>query len=164
MDLDIHLDGSNTLVSAAYLEVHIAEEVFQTLDIGQNDVIIIGVACYQTAGNTSYRSFDRYTCCHQGQSGCTDTCLGGRTIGFHRLRYGTDCIRELFRSRKYRHKRTLRQRTMTDLTASRSSGRFGFAYGVGREVVMVHISLGCLVLIQSVDLLCLGQRSQCTDI
>ena len=43
-------------MSAAYLEVHIAEEVFQTLDIGQNDVIIIGVACYQTAGNTSYRS------------------------------------------------------------------------------------------------------------
>ena len=56
VDLDIHLDGSDTLVSAAYLEVHIAEEVFQTLDIGQNDVIIIGVACYQTAGNTSYRS------------------------------------------------------------------------------------------------------------
>ena len=32
MDLNIHLDSSDTLFSTAYLKVHIAEEVFQTLD------------------------------------------------------------------------------------------------------------------------------------
>ena len=48
MDLNIHLDSSDTLFSTAYLKVHIAEEVFQTLDIGQNDVIVISLTCYQT--------------------------------------------------------------------------------------------------------------------
>ena len=50
---------------------------------------------------------------------------------------------------------------MTDLTTSRSSGRLGLTYRVGREVVVVHISLGCLKLIQSVKTLCLCKRSQC---
>ena len=109
-------------MSTGYLKVHIAEEVFQTLDIGQNDVIVIGVTSYQTTGNTCYRSFDRYTCCHQGHTGCTDTCLRSRTVGFKSLRYGTDGIWELFLTRQYRNQRTLCQSSMTDLTTSRSSG------------------------------------------
>ena len=56
VNLDIHLDRSDTLMSTGYLEVHIAEEVLKTLDIGQNDVIIIGIAGYKTAGDTCYHS------------------------------------------------------------------------------------------------------------
>ena len=33
VDLNIHLDGCDTVLCTAYLKVHIAEEVFQTLDI-----------------------------------------------------------------------------------------------------------------------------------
>ena len=91
-------------VSTAYLEVHIAEEVLQTLDIGQNDIIVICLACYQTAGDTSYRSLIGTPAAIKGHTGCTDTCLGGGTVGLQSLRYGTDRIRELFLARKYRNK------------------------------------------------------------
>ena len=64
VDLNIHLDGCDTVLCTAYLKVHIAEEVLQTLDIGENDIIIIGLACYQTAGNTRYHLLNRYACCH----------------------------------------------------------------------------------------------------
>ena len=40
---------------------------------------------------------------------------------------------------------------MADLTSSRSPGRLGLAYRVGREIIMVHIPLGYLILIQPVD-------------
>ena len=57
MDLDIHLDRCDTIMCTCHLEIHIAEEILQTLDIGQNDIIIIGLAGYQTTGDTCYRFF-----------------------------------------------------------------------------------------------------------
>ena len=51
---------------------------------------------------------------------------------------------------------------MTDLTSSGSAGRLGLTYGIGREVIVMHISLAYFVLIQAIDLLLLGQRCQST--
>ena len=34
LDLDIHLDGGDAVHGAGHLEVHIAQEVFQTLNVG----------------------------------------------------------------------------------------------------------------------------------
>ena len=161
MDLDIHLDCSDSVVGTSYLKVHVAEEVFETLDIGQYQIIIIGLACYQTAGDTCNRFFDRYTGSHQRHGGCTDTCLRSRTVGLESLGYGTDCVRELLLGRKHRNKGTFCQSSMADLTASRSAGWFRLAYRVGREVVLMHVTFGGLELIQSVQFLCFGKRSQC---
>ncbi len=164
MNLDIHLDRCDTLLCTGYLEIHIAKEIFQSLDIRQNDVIIIRLTGNQTTGNTCNCRLDRYTCCHQGHAGCTDTCLRSGTIGFKGLRYRTDCIWELFLTWQNRYQCTLSQRSMSDLTASRSSGRFRLTYGVAWEVIMMHISLGNRILIQSVQALCLGKRSKCADV
>ena len=38
-NLDIHLQGGNSLAGTRYLEVHIAEVIFQTLDVCQNSVV-----------------------------------------------------------------------------------------------------------------------------
>ena len=35
MNLNIHLDCGDTFGRTGYLEVHVAEEVFETLDIGK---------------------------------------------------------------------------------------------------------------------------------
>ena len=51
---------------------------------------------------------------------------------------------------------------MSNLTASRTSGRFGLTYGVGREIVVVHISLGSLHVVDAVQFLALRQWSQGT--
>ena len=75
VDLDIHLDRCDTFLCTCYLEIHVSKEIFQSLDVCQNDVIIIALTGYQTTGNTCDCRFDRYTGCHQGHAGCTDTCL-----------------------------------------------------------------------------------------
>ncbi len=163
VDLNIHLDCSDTVMSSGYLEVHVAEEVLKTLDIGKNDIVIICITCNQTAGNTCNRFLDRYAGCLKGHSGRTDTCLGSRSVGLKSLGYCTNRIWEFLYAWKYRNKCSLSQCSMSDLTASRSSGRLGLTYRVGREVVMMHISLGCLELVKSVKSLSLCKRCQSRD-
>ena len=85
VDLDIHLDGSDTVLCTAHLKVHVAEEIFQALDISQHKVIIIRVTGYQAAGDTGHHLFNRNAGRHQGQGGRTDACLGCGTVGFHCL-------------------------------------------------------------------------------
>ena len=65
MNLNIHLDGSNTFFRTGNFKVHIAEEIFKTLNICQNQVIIIGITGYQTNGNTSNWCLNRNTGSHQ---------------------------------------------------------------------------------------------------
>ena len=48
---------------------------------------------------------------------------------------------------------------MTDLTTSGASGGLGLAYRIGREVVLVHITLGGL-FIKTIQLLCIADRTQ----
>ena len=48
---------------------------------------------------------------------------------------------------------------MTDLTPSRAAAGLGFAYGVGREIILVHVTLGGF-LVQTVQLLAVADRSQ----
>ena len=52
---------------------------------------------------------------------------------------------------------------MSDFTASRSSGGFGLSYGIGREIIMMHISLIHFILIQAVNSLHFRQRRQRGD-
>ena len=75
VNLDIHLDSCDTFMCSGYLEVHISEEVFQSLDICQYKVIIISITCYKSTGDSCYCRFDWYTCCHQSHRRCTYTCL-----------------------------------------------------------------------------------------
>ena len=124
VDLNIHLDSCNSVMCSGDLEVHIAEEILKTLNICQNDVVIVCLACHKTAGDTCYCLLDRNTGCHQSHGGGADRSLRCGTIGLECLRYGTDCVRELLSGRKYRYEGFLSECSVTDLTASRSSGRF----------------------------------------
>ncbi len=39
-DLDVHLQGGNALAGAGDFEVHIAQVVFQPLDVGQDGIFV----------------------------------------------------------------------------------------------------------------------------
>ena len=65
MDLDIHLDCSDTIMCTGYLEIHISEEIFKSLDICQYQIIIIRLSGHKTTGNTCNHLFNRNTCSHQ---------------------------------------------------------------------------------------------------
>ena len=147
-----------------YLEVHVAEEVLKALNIGKKDEIFIRIAGYQSAGDTCYLLLNRNTGIHQSHAGSTGARHGSRSVGFHGLGYAADCIRELFHGRKHRKQSPLCKSTMTDFTASRSSGNLGFTDRICREIVLMHVSLLDYVRIQSLYALCIRQRSQCADI
>ena len=55
-------------MSSGYFEVHVSEEIFQTLNICQKNEIIIGLSCNKTTGNTCYHRFNWYTCRHKGKA------------------------------------------------------------------------------------------------
>ena len=83
MNLDVHLDRRNALCSTCNLEVHIAQEVFHPLDVGQDRHLAASVffhALDKTHRNTSYRSLDRNACIHQCQTASAYRCLRSRPI------------------------------------------------------------------------------------
>ena len=41
LDLDVHLDGGNALIRAGNLEVHVAQEVLEALNIREHDDLVV---------------------------------------------------------------------------------------------------------------------------
>ena len=161
INLNIHLDSSDTLFGACYLKVHIAQSILQALDIGQNGEVF--AILNQAHSYTSYRSLNGHACIHQGQSACANRAHGGGTIGFQNLGYQTNCIGEFFLRGNYGLQSTLSQCTVTDLATARAAQRLGFAYGIRREIIVVDVTLGffCTKAIQN---LCFTQGSQSQNI
>ena len=161
INLNIHLDSSDTLFSACYLKVHIAQSILQALDIGQNGEVF--AILNQAHSYTSYRSLNGHACIHQGQSACANRAHGGGTIGFQNFGYQTNCIGEFFLRGNYGLQSTLSQCTVTDLATARAAQRLGFAYGIRREIIVVDVTLGffCTKTIQN---LCFTQGSQSQNI
>ena len=148
-------------MSTCYLEVHIAEEVLQTLDIGQEYEIVVAVTGHQTAGNARDLLFDRYACCHQGHAGSAGGCHGSGTVGLESLGDRADGIREFLDGRQYGKQGPLRQGAVADLTTAGTSGYPGLTYGIAGEVVLMYISLLCDVGVKALHTLCLGKGRQC---
>ncbi len=129
-------------VRTGYLEVHISEEVLQTLDICQNDVIVISITGYQTTGNTcNHALIGTPAAIKDMQDAQVDAMevepFDSNVSDTVRIAYGNSSS-----DGSTGIKCSLSQCSVTDLTASRSSGWFGLAYRIGREVVLMHVSLG----------------------
>ena len=158
VNLNIHLDGGNAVFSTGNLKVHIAESVFQALNIGKNgEIIAVFYKAHCYAGN---RCFNRHACVHKGKRACANAAHGGRTVGFQSLGNQADCIREFFFGRNYRQQSTFCQCAMADFAAARAAQRFGFANAVRREVIVMDITFGKFYA-KSVQSLCFAERSQC---
>ena len=164
VDLDVHLDGSDAVLCAGHLEVHVAEEVFETLDVGEEDEIIVGLACDQTAADACDGLLDRDACSHKGHAGRAGGSHGCGTVGFEGLGDRTDRIGELIDGRQDGHERTLSQSAVSDLAAAGASGDSGLAYGIGREIVVVDIALLGDVGVKAINALCLRKGCQCDDV
>jgi hypothetical protein len=146
MDLDIHLDGGDAVVCTGNLEVHVAEEIFETLDIGQQDKIVIGLARDKAAADAGNLLLDRNACCHKSHAGCAGRTHGSGSVGFKSLGYGTDGIREFLDRRKNRNKRFLSKCAMSDLTTAGASRNLGLADGICREIVLMDTYLLLVML------------------
>jgi len=142
VDLKVHLNGGDTLVSTCNLKVHIAEEVLNALDVDHSHpAVALGD---KTAGDTCNGSLYRNTCIHKSKSRAANGSLRGRTVGAYDLGYKSDSIGELLNRGKNGVKRTLCKCTVTDLAAAGASGGLSVTHREAGHIVMVHIALGLL--------------------
>ena len=158
-DLDIHLDSGDALNRTGDLEVHIAQEVFQTLNISQHGHIAAFRILDQAHSHTGNGSLDRNAGVHQAQGAAAHGSHGTGAVGGQDLAHQTQRVRELFLGRDHGQQSTLRQRTVTDLAAAGALHAARFAGGVGGHVVVVHIALAVLSA-QTVQHLHVAHRAQ----
>ncbi len=67
MYLKVHLNSGDTLLCAGNLKVHIAVEIFKTLNINHSHKVAENavIACNKSAADTCNRSLNRNTCSHK---------------------------------------------------------------------------------------------------
>jgi len=80
LDLEIHLDGGDALLTPGDLEVHVAVVVLFTGDVGEHRGAAAFVA-HQTHGHAGDGSGERNTGIHQRQAAATDRSHGRGAVG-----------------------------------------------------------------------------------
>src|SRR5699024_8367680 len=68
-DLDVHLNGGDAVHGARHLEVHVAQEVFQALDVGEHNHLAGFRVLNQAHGHAGHGGVNRHARIHQGQGG-----------------------------------------------------------------------------------------------
>ena len=137
--LEVHLNGGDALLGTGNLEVHLAVEVLNTLNVDEGGEIV--TVLDQAAGNTGDGRLDGHTSVHQRERGAADGALRGRTVGGDDLAHNANGIRELVNRRNHRQQRALGKSAMADLAAAGAAGGLGLADRVAGEVVVVHVAL-----------------------
>src|SRR5690606_18522509 len=74
LDLDIHLQGSDTVNSTCYLEIHVAQVIFVAQDVCQHGEL--ATVFDQTHGNAGHVLRHRNTCVHHGKAATADRSHG----------------------------------------------------------------------------------------
>ena len=108
MNLDVHLNSRDALCGAGDLEVHVAEEVLQALDVRQQYEVVIRVPGHQAAGDACHHLLDGHARRHQGHAGRAGGRHGGGAVGLEGLGHRADGIGELLLAGKHWNQRPLR--------------------------------------------------------
>ena len=162
LDLDIHLDGGDAVTGAGHLEVHVAQEVFETLDVGEHGDVAGVHVLDEAHGHARHHLLDGHARVHKGQGAGADAGLGGGTVAGDDLGNQPHAVGELLLAGEHGQQGPLRQGAVADLTPAGAAHGAGFAGAVGRHVVLVHVALGILQA-DAVQDLGLGDGAQCGD-
>src|SRR5690606_35189395 len=96
LDLDVHLQRGNAIGSTGYLEVHVAQVIFVTEDVGDDGQAVAFLD--QAHRDTGNRRAKGDTCVHQCQRAATYGCHGAGAVGLSDLGYHANRVGEcLFR-------------------------------------------------------------------
>ena len=139
VDLRVELQRGDELGSAGDLEVHVAERVLRTEDVGERDVTAVGVD--EAHGDAGDRRPDRDAGIHQRQRRRAHGCHRRGAVGGEHLRDEPERVRELVRRGHHRQQRPLGQETVPDLPSLGAPDPPHLAVGEGRHVVVVHVTL-----------------------
>ena len=157
LDLDVHLQGSNTVGRTCHLEVHITQVIFVTQDVGQHGKAV--AILDQTHGDTCHVRLHWHASIHHGQAAATHRSHRGRAIRLCDFRHHTNGVRKLFLSRQASSQCTLGQTAVADFTALGRTHATHFAGSKGRHVVVEQEGVFEFAS-QRVDALCIALSTQ----
>src|SRR5208282_3226601 len=122
--LEIELEPRDAVSGPAKFEIHVAEMILGTNDIGQRCVPHEPVSFElgdETDGYTADRFPDRYTGVHQCHCAGTNARHRGRSVRFHDFAADSNRIRKFAFGRDNRFDRTFGKCAVTDLTPARTA-------------------------------------------
>ena len=155
--LQVHLNGGDAVLRTGDLEVHLAVEVLNALNVDEGGEII--TVLNQAAGDAGDGRLQRHARVHQRQRGAADGTLRRGAVGGQHLGHHTDGVRELLDRRDDALQRLLDQRAVAILAAVGAAAGTRLARGVGRHIVMMHEALFFLFP-DGVHLLGHGERGE----
>ena len=118
VDLRVELQGRHGLARPCDLEVHVAECVLGSEDVGEGDVAPVFVD--ESHRDPCDRGLYRDARVHERQGGSADRRHGGRPVRREDVRYETQRVGELLGRRDHGQKSTLCEQTVADLAALRA--------------------------------------------
>src|SRR5438105_10740340 len=137
-DLDVHLEGGDALAAPGDLEVHVAEVVLRTLDIGEDHVVVAFLD--ETHRDARHRRLDRHAGIHECERRAAHRGHRRGAVRLERLRDDADRVGELRRRRNHRFECALCERTVADVAPLRAPHEARLPDRVRREVVVVHVA------------------------
>src|SRR6185295_384684 len=138
-DLDVHLERGHARARPGHLEVHVAEVILDSLDVGQDrDVLALLDQPHRHSGDVR---LDRHAGVHEREAAATDGRHRGGPVRFEDVGDDSDRVREVDVGGNQRLDRSLGQRAMPDLAPAGPTEGPHFADAVGWEVVVEHVAL-----------------------
>ena len=137
LDLDVHLQGRNSLGRASDLEVHVAGVVFGALYVGQDSMIAI-FTCDKAHGDSGHRRGNRHAGVHQRERSAAHAGHGCRPIGTDDVGNDPNGVGKFVLRGKYRRERSSGKRAVTDFSPSGKPEPSGLSRREGWEIVMVY--------------------------
>ena len=129
------MDSRDAFHGAGHLEVHLAEEVFLSEDVGDVTDLAVGRG-EATDGDSCTDVRDRNTGVHQCQTTSADRCHRRRSVRLGDVRDDPDGVGKVFARGQDAQERAFRERAMPDFASSRSHDSPGFTRAERREVVV----------------------------
>ena len=137
--LEVHLDGGDAVLGAGDLEVHLAVEVLNALDVDEGGELV--AVLDEAAADSGHGSLDRHAGVHEGEGAAADAALAGGAVGGEHLAHHADGVGEVLNAGDYRLESLLGEGAVAVLAAAGGALGLGLAGGVAGEVVVVHIAL-----------------------
>mmetsp|Transcript_78776 Transcript_78776/g.218920 ORF Transcript_78776/g.218920 Transcript_78776/m.218920 type:complete len:772 (-) Transcript_78776:1232-3547(-) len=150
LDLDVHLQGGDARGGTGHLEVHVAQVIFVTQDVGQHCETV--AVLDQAHGDASHVSLQRHAGVHQRQAAAADGGHRRRAVGLGDFGHHAQRVRELFLARQHGDERALGQAAVADFAALRAAHAARLAGGERGHVVVQHEAVFELA-VQRVDAL-----------
>ena len=160
-DFDVHLDRGHAFARASHLEVHVAERVFDALNVAQDGVLALGGAVFgdEAHRHAAHRRLERHARVEQRQRAAAGRSHGRGAVRAERVGHHADHVREVLLARQHCHECAFGQCAVADVAATDATQRSRLANAEGREVVVVDVALR-LVEADRVDRLLVGLGAQ----